>query len=65
MEGFNPNLELSLKALTHEGFGAPDYYRETYIIPNTPGDIRDKITEFALKYNVELDSVKIDRCEKV
>ena len=65
MEGFSPNLELSLKALTHEGFGTPDYYRETYIIPNTPGDIHDKITEFALKYNVELDSVKIDRCEKV
>ena len=65
MEGFSPNLELSLKALTHEGFGAPNYYWETYIIPNTPEDIRNKITEFALKHDVELDSVKIDRCEKV
>lgn len=58
------NLILKLKALTHEGFGSPDYYKEIYTIPNCPEAIHDKVVEFALKYGVELDSVKIEKCKK-
>ena len=52
-------ITVVLKALTHEGFGSPDYYSEKVKVVNCPEAIRQAIIDFALKYGVEIDSVKI------
>lgn len=48
-----------LRAKTAEGFGGKELYTEQVIITDTPEAIRKAKREFALKYNVEIDSVEV------
>ncbi len=48
-----------LRAKTAEGFGSKEFYTEQVVMTDTPDAIRKAKREFALKYNVEIDSVEV------
>ena len=48
-----------LRAKTAEGFGGKEFYIEQVVTTDTPEAIRKAKREFALKYNVEIDSVEV------
>lgn len=48
-----------LKAKTAEGFGGKEFYTEQVVMTDTPEAIKNAKREFALKYNVEIDSVEV------
>ena len=48
-----------LRAKTAEGFGGKELYTEQIVMTDTPDEIRKAKREFALKYNVEIDSVEV------
>ena len=48
-----------LRARTAEGFGGKEFYTEQVVTVDTPEAIRRAKREFALKYNVEIDSVEV------
>ena len=48
-----------LRAKTAEGFGGKEFYTEQVITTDTPEAIRKAKREYALKYNVEIDSVEV------
>jgi hypothetical protein len=48
-----------LRAKTAEGFGGKEFYTEQVVTTDTPEAIRKAKREFALKYNVEIDSVEV------
>lgn len=51
-------IKLTMKALSHEGFGHPDFYKETITIPEDNEELIHQATvNFALKYGVEFDSI--------
>lgn len=54
-------IKLVMKALSHEGFGKPDYYKEEATVYDNEDSVRQTIVNFALKYGVEFDSVNCTR----
>lgn len=52
-------MAITLKAITPEGFGGADYYRETVQIENR-SQIRAIRMAFAMKYHVMLDLVEVE-----
>ena len=48
-----------LRAKTAEGFGGKEFYTEQVITTDTPEAIKCVKREFAIKYNVEIDSVEV------
>lgn len=49
----------ALRAKTAEGFGGKEFYTEQVVTTDNPEAIRKTKREFALKYNVEIDSVEV------
>ena len=48
-----------LRARTAEGFGGKEFYAEQVVTTDNPEAIREAKREFALKYNVEIDSIEV------
>lgn len=53
-------MEFTLKAITAEGFGGNSVYTETIKVANEDALNRARI-DFALKYNVCLDNVVVEK----
>lgn len=53
-------VDIILRALSHEGFGKPDYYEEELIIKNSGKALDRAIKEFAMKYGVMLSLVEVE-----
>lgn len=52
--------DIILKALSHDGFGKPDYYEEEFVIENSGKALDRLIKEFAMKYGVMLSQVEVE-----
>ncbi len=48
-----------LRAKTAEGFGGKEFYTEQVVTTDTPEAIKYIKREFAIKHNVEIDSVEV------
>ena len=48
-----------LRARTAEGFGGQEFYTEQVVTQDNPEAIKSAKREFALKYNVEIDSIEV------
>jgi len=48
-----------LRARTAEGFGGQEFYTEQVVTQDNPEAIKSAKREFALKYNVEIDSTEV------
>lgn len=53
-------VDIILKALSHDGFGKPDYYEEELVIENSGKALDRAIKEFAMKYGVMLSLVEVE-----
>lgn len=51
-------MNITLRAITAEGFGGEDFYTETVTVKNE-GELERARVAFALKYNVQLDNVTV------